>query len=324
MNNMQEYKITLRALLEASVKEVKPDGVLLSGGVDSSALAYLGKIVNSNIYAITVATKGKESPDVFFAKKVAQELGIENHIIAEIVPEEMEQMIRSVVIGLKNFNVFWVSAATVLYKGLYVAAERGLHTILTGEGSDDLFGTFPVMQNWKHTSEELVNFISTRMQDIDVMTERMADLAGVRIALPFHDERVVDFALKLPLDVRTKVMNDSTKVTKYLLRESFSEFLPKDVIKRQQTMAFTGASTLETFMEKYGEDDLEAHRERHGINFSSSFECYLFDIYNGAGLYKPMREGSVCLYCRSALRNYDSVHCVSCGTLQYKGEILPF
>jgi len=323
MNNEQLYKKTLQKLLESSVRELRPDVVLLSGGIDSSILAYLGKIVNPDICAITVATRGKESPDVFYAKKVVEALGIKNHIIAEIDPEEIEQIIHDVVVGLKNFNIFWVSAATVLYKGLSVARTHNFHTVLTGEGSDDLFGTFPVMQNWRYSSEELVKFISVRMQDIDVMTKRMAGIAGINIALPFHDENVVDFVLNLPLNIRTKII-DGEKITKYLLRETFREFLPSDIVKRPQTMAFSGASTLETFMEKYGKNEVATSGMIDKIDFENSFEQYLFSIYQNAGLYHPQNSGLICIHCKSAMRSKDSVHCVSCGTLQYHGEKLPF
>lgn len=324
MNNMDEYKKTLNALLEMSVKDLKPDGVLLSGGIDSSVLAYLGKKANPDIYAVTVATRGKESPDVEYAKSVAKELSIHNHIVVEIVLEEMESIIKNVVIGLENFNIFWVSAAAVLYKGLQASAGLGLMNVLSGEGSDDLFGTFPVMQNWNYSPEELVDFISTRMTDIDCMTKRMGMLTGVHISLPFHNKTVVEFALGLPLDVRTKIQDDGSKVTKYLLRETFRDALPQRVIDRPQTMAFAGASTLDTFLDTYDNNDIAAFRKNYAMSFGSAFECHLFNIYQKAGLYHPVDTQPCCLYCKSALRAVDSVHCVSCGTLQYKGEILPF
>lgn len=325
MEGIQESKKTLLHLLDSSVQELKPDGVLLSGGIDSSALAYLGKKANPDITAITVATNGTESPDVQYAQLVAKELGIKNHLIVEIAQDEIETLIPQVVTGLQNFNMYWVSSATVLFKGLSAAAENGLKSVMTGEGADDLFGTFPVMQSWDKSPEELIDFIATRMKDIDIMTSRMGNLAGVSIALPFHDKDVVDFALTLPLDIRTKINEDGSRVTKHLLRVTFSGVLPQVVVERPQTMAFTGASTLETFMEKFNSQDVAVYREKYGINFSTPFECFLFEIYTTAGLYTPVDDGRPsCLHCKSALRSKESVHCVSCGTLQYKGSILPF
>lgn len=321
---MEQDEKKLFTLLKNSVNNLKPDSILLSGGVDSSTLAYLGQKTNQNITAITVATCGTESPDVIYAKQVAQALEIKNHIIVEIDQNEIDIIVHKVVIGLANFNVFWVSAAVVLYKGLEAAMQHGLNNVLTGEGSDDLFGTFPVMQHWKGSPEELIAFINIRMKDIDLMTSRMADVVGVSIAIPFHDPEVVKFALGLPLEMRTKVKKDSSKVTKYLLRETFKNVLPRNVIERPQTMAFTGASTLDTIMTKYRDMDVEVYAKKYGINFTNPAECYLFEIFFEAGLYEPATTTPKCLHCKSALRTPDSVHCVSCGTLQYKGEILPF
>lgn len=314
----------LLGLLEASVARMRPDGVLLSGGIDSSALAYVGARTNPEIVAVTVATSGADSPDTAYAKLVAKELGLQRHVIAEIAPDEFDGLVRKVVIGLQNFSVHWVTAATVLYKGLERAKQEGLASVLTGEGSDDLFGTFPVMQNWKHSPEELVGFIATRMQDIDVMTGRMAAAIGIGIALPFHDPTVVDFALNLPLSVRTRITNDGKRITKYPLREAFEGRLPPSVVSRPQTMAFVGASTLETCMHRYVGCDVEAYRKAFGIDFGNPFECFLFDIYQNAGLYHPVTEGAACIHCHSRLRSENSVHCTSCGSLQYKGELLPF
>jgi asparagine synthetase B (glutamine-hydrolysing) len=202
-----------------------------------------------------------------------------------------------------------------------------LNIIATGEGSDDLFGSFPVMVNWKYGDKELIKFINTRMKDIDLMTQKVAKNLSIKIILPFHNEGLKKFALNLPLNLRTQKGEDGEVTTKFILREAFKYNLPKEVIVRPQTMAFTGASTLDYLMNKYSKEAiLEDYKKKYGLRFTTSFECYLFEILNKTGKYHPIniKDKAACLYCRSKLRSNNSVHCSICGTLQYKKKILPF
>jgi len=317
------YKKNIYSLLEESVKKEVPQSVLLSGGIDSSIIAYLSKKHCVNVKGITVLTKNTLSPDKIFSALVAKELNM-NLKLAELDIGEVEEMIKHVVIALECFNIYWVSAALVLFKGVMCAKENGLDNVSTGEGSDDLFGSFPVMVNWKYTTPELNNFIKIRLKDIDVMTKKVGDYVGVKVITPFHSKALVDFALNIPLEYRTKVFSEGDKVTKYVLREAFKGFLPEKVVQRPQTMAFTGASTIDSLTEKYSGIDIFKYQKKYSINFKSSFECFLFDILNKAGKYKPIKSGNRCIYCRSKLRAKNSVHCTVCGTLQYKNKILDF
>ncbi|MDD2487696.1 MAG: asparagine synthase C-terminal domain-containing protein [Candidatus Gracilibacteria bacterium] len=323
MTDNESVKSKIYELMDKSVKNCRPNAVLLSGGVDSSIISMLGKKYNPDLKCITVITN-EDSPDKQFASLVAKELGAE-HIIATINQDEIESLINKVVLSLNCFNIYWVSAAIVLYKGLETAKELGIDNIATGEGSDDLFGSFPIMQNWQFGDESLIDFINRRMEDIDVMTERIAKSTGIKVALPYHDKELIEFTLSLPLSIRTLENPDGTKVTKYALRETFRGMLPEIVTYRPQTMAFTGASTLDTLIERYSKlYDMEKFRDEYKIDFISPFECHLFKILLDEGRYDPDESLHSCLYCRSKLRSENSVHCTTCGTLQYNNTILNF
>jgi len=325
MKQVAEYKKNLFNLINEVIGKNCPDAVMLSGGIDSSSISYIAHEFNKNLVCVTVNTNNTESPDLQFAKIVSKDLKIDRHIVAMLDEDELDQKIKTIVLTLENFNIYWVSAALVLFKGLEVAKKNGLKKIATGEGADDLFGSFPVMLSWKDGDDSLKIFIETRMKDIDIMTKRIADYLELEVVMPFHDKKIVELALGMPMEFRTKENNDGTKITKYILRETFSEFLPESIVSRPQTMAFTGASTLDVLLDKYKNyADIAIYKTKYKLNFSSSFECYLFDILNNAGRYNPIAKGSKCLYCGSKLRAENSVHCTVCGTLQYAGEVLSF
>ena len=67
--------------IDKVIKENVPDAVLFSGGVDSSAILYHAHKYNPDVMGITVGVKGKETSDIEYSIKVANELGIKNHRI---------------------------------------------------------------------------------------------------------------------------------------------------------------------------------------------------------------------------------------------------
>ncbi|HOK00819.1 MAG TPA: asparagine synthase C-terminal domain-containing protein [Candidatus Pacearchaeota archaeon] len=319
------YKNRLFRLLDETIKNNCPDAVLLSGGIDSSVITLLGKKYNKNLKVITVIKNKINSPDQKFAKIVSRKINIKTHLFVTINDEEIPRLIKKVVLILENFNIYWVSAGIVLLKGLGIAKKNDIATIATGEGSDDLFGSFPVMLNWKDDDDSLKEFINIRMKDINVMTEKIANYLGIKIIMPFYDLNIINFALKIPLKYRIKKSKDGTKITKYILRKAFEKKLPNIIINRPQMMAFTGASTLDFLIKKYNNyADIDKYRNKYNINFGSGFECFLFDILNSNNKYKPIKNGNKCLYCSSKLRAKNSVYCTTCGMLQYNNKILNF
>ncbi len=325
MFDLEEYKQKISKYLTEAVKSDIPDAILLSGGIDSSAIACIAKEVNPNLCCITVISENRQNDDLSYAKMVSDKLCLKRHETAILSAEEIPELIKEAVLAVGTFNVYWIAASLVLLKGLKYAKEIGLKKIATGEGSDDIFGSFPVMLNWTGSQNELESFIKIRLKDIDVMTQKLARYLDVEIVTPFYYPELVSCALSMPLELKSHRGNDGVVTTKYVLRETFKERLPELVSIRPQTMAFVGASTLDVLMEKYSTyADVEEFRRKYGINFASSFECYLFDILNKDNRYKPIAVSDSCLYCHSELRVKESVHCPVCGTLQYQGNILKF
>ena len=316
----------LRKLLDDAVRNNLAESILISGGIDSSTLTYFALRNNSNISAINVRLEGYNCQDERYSNIFVKKIGLKNFYITTIEKKEIDKLVEKVVLSLENFNPYWVSAGVVLYKGLLKAKRYRLKSVMTGEGADDLFGSFPVMLKWKYSKNELIRFINIRLKDIDLMTQKIAKSVGINILLPYYYQPLVDFVLNLPLEIRTK-NRAGKKITKYLLRKAMKGLLPNEIVNRPQTMAFTGVPTLNYLEQRYdivNQKELNEAKKNYGINFQSSFEYCNFKILNNAKKYNPKWKENCCLYCGSELRAKNSVHCPTCGTLQYKGEILPF
>ena len=167
------YEI-IKNKIEDVIKENPPDAVLFSGGIDSSAVLYHSVKENPNVMGITVGIKGKETSDITYSQLVAKHLGIENHHIYYADPQEVKKLVETSVRVLKSFNPEWISSTTTLLLGTMYAKKQGLHSISSGEGADDLFGSFPFFTNWKGSKEDLSKTIEQRLSEITVMSDVIA------------------------------------------------------------------------------------------------------------------------------------------------------
>ena len=266
------------------IKENTPESVLFSGGVDSSAILYTAHKYNPDVMGITVGVEGKESSDIEYSKMVAKELGINNHHIFYVKPQQVKDMVETSVKILKSFNPEWISSTTTLLLGTMYAKKTGLKSISSGEGADDLLGSFPFFKNWKGDYKSLDTTIQDRLKEIVVMSDVIAKSMKMEYIAPFHDERVKQEILSIPIQERMKE------------EKSYEGILPQISITRPQTMAFTGSGIYETIKsigdEISDEEFLTSCKDI--FQFRNKFEYALFKIYNKNFQFKQEEKGRMC------------------------------
>lgn len=287
------YK-NIRNQIDNVIKENTPESVLFSGGVDSSAILYNAHKYNPQVMGITVGVEGKESLDIEYSKMVAKELGIKNHQIYYVKPEQVKSIIETSVKILKSFNPEWISSTTTLLLGTMYAKNAGLKSISSGEGADDLLGSFPFFKNWRGDYKSLDKAIKNRLDEIVVMSDLIARNMKMKYIAPFHDERVKKEILNIPIEERMK--EEGEIKTKYPLRKSYEGILPQICITRPQTMAFTGSGIYET-IKSIGDEitDEEFNNAcKNILQFRNKFEYALFKIYNKNFKFKQEQQGRLC------------------------------
>jgi asparagine synthase (glutamine-hydrolysing) len=123
--------------LSESLKRNPGNGLLLSGGLDTSILASLA----SGWYkpeCITVALAGAPAPDIEYARQVA-DLFCLKHDVRFLGEEEMVEGIQATIAILKSFDPMEIRNSSAIYLALKIAREKGLKQVLTGDGSEQLF-----------------------------------------------------------------------------------------------------------------------------------------------------------------------------------------
>ena len=313
----------IKEKINSVIQKDTPESVLFSGGVDSSAILYHSHLYNPEVMGITVGVKGQASSDIEYSKIVADELGIKNHHIYYVEPEQIKAMVETSVKLLKAFNPEWISSTTTLLLGTLYAKSKGLNSISSGEGADDLLGSFPFFTNWKGSLEDLDETIKTRLKEIVVMSDVIAKSMKMKYIAPFQDETVKEEILSIPIKERMK--QDVGITTKYPLRKAYEGTLPKACITRPQTMAFTGSGVYDTI--RSIQDDISPQEYVQAcqdiFQFKSKFEYALFKIYQKNFEFKQQGDGKGCIHCGCGMGE-NTINCKTCATLQVAGKELEF
>ncbi|MCD5325047.1 MULTISPECIES: asparagine synthase (glutamine-hydrolyzing) [Pontibacillus] len=117
-----------------------PVGSFLSGGIDSSIIVAMAREFNPNLKTFSVGFEREGFSEVDVAKETAEKLGVENHSYI-ITPEEYVQKLPKIMWHMDD--PLADPACVPLY---FVAREARKHVtvVLSGEGSDELFGGYNI------------------------------------------------------------------------------------------------------------------------------------------------------------------------------------
>ncbi|MFC0006441.1 asparagine synthetase B family protein [Micromonospora siamensis] len=218
------------ALTDAIRMRVDTDltvGVVLSGGLDSSLALLHVREQHPDCVAVTVGVP--DSPDVAYARRLTADLGVAHEVI-ELRPRDIRladvrEAIR--VSELTEYGDIINAVVSVpIFRRLH---ELGIKVVLTGDGSDELFGGYPMYHQVgpEHSRRlflhKIRNLCRTELQRID----RASMGHGVEARVPFLDLSVVELAMRLPVDLK---LRDGQE--KWILRQAFADVLPDYVRHR--------------------------------------------------------------------------------------------
>lgn len=247
-NNVSDISLLRKALEEAVHRQLMSDvpyGVLLSGGLDSSIISsvtkkFAAKRIESDdkqsawypqLHSFAVGLVG--SPDLAAAQKVAEHIGCVHHEVNFTIQEGLDA-ISDVIYHLETYDVTTVRASTPMYLLARVIKSMGIKMVLSGEGSDELFGGylyFHKAPDAKSFHEETVRKLS-KLHLYDCLRANKSLAAwGVEGRVPFLDKEFMDVAMRLNPDDK---MIKNGKMEKWILRKAFEDYLPESIAWRQK------------------------------------------------------------------------------------------
>jgi len=243
-----------------------PYGVLLSGGLDSSLVAACAaqfarhRIEEGDrteawwprLHSFAIGLDG--SPDLAAAQIAADALGTVHHGFVYTFWEGLDAL-PEVIRHIETYDVTTIRAATPMYLLARRIKAMGVKMVLSGEGSDELFGGYLYFH--KAPSAEAFHEETVRKLDAlhsyDCLRANKAMMAwGVEARVPFLDIEFIDVAMGM--DAQHKMAGQG-RIEKAVLREAFEGALPDSILWRQKEQFSDGVG--------YGWiDGLKAHAEQ--------------------------------------------------------------
>ncbi len=260
--SIEDLKDALEAAVHRQLMSDVPYGVLLSGGLDSSVISaiakkYADKRIESGdadeawwprLHSFAVGLEG--SPDLIAAKKVADHIGTVHHEIHFTIQEGLDA-IRDVIYHLETYDVTTIRASTPMYLMSRVIKSMGVKMVLSGEGSDELFGGylyFHKAPNDKEFHEETVRKLSKLNLYDCLRANKSLSAWGVEGRVPFLDKEFIDVAMRL--NPKDKMITPE-RMEKWVVRKAFEDYLPESVAWRQKEQFSDGVgySWIDTLKE---------------------------------------------------------------------------
>ena len=271
----------LRGAVEMRLKDGNVGGVLLSGGLDSSVIAYLAKEIQPDLKTFTVGIGMNASEDLGLARDVAQYLDTEHYdyIYGE---REIEQVLPQVIYYLESFEEDCVYGAVANYFAARLAAQH-TQCVFCGEGADEFLGGYHELKEARNETEFLQltedligNAYHTGLQRLD----RMMAAQSLEYRPPFLDGRVTAFCSKIPPAWK---VHGKEKVEKWILRKAFAGLLPDYVLNRvKQPFALGAGSAKLTALigQKAGTAVDSAHKQtKLTMALKSDAERYYYRVF---------------------------------------------
>ncbi|KAI8817566.1 asparagine synthase [Fimicolochytrium jonesii] len=315
---------SLRLALEKSVKKrlmsEVPYGVLLSGGLDSSLIASIAvrmrraaedgssaedgdaeddddirSAISSSaafprLHSFSIGLPG--SPDLAAAQRVATFLGTIHHGFTFTVEEGLDA-IGEVIEHLETYDVTTVRASTPMYLLSRKIKAMGVKMVLSGEGSDEIFGGylyFHSAPNAQALHHECISRIQ-QLHTADNLRANKSTMAwGLEARVPFLDKHFLDTAMSLSITPANRKLTSRApyhhKTEKYVIRKAFDTpadpYLPDDILWRQKEqfsdgVGYSWIDSLKSHSEQKISDQVFAKRaERFPHDTPNTKEAYWF------------------------------------------------
>lgn len=261
------------ALMQAVRRQLMcdvPYGVLLSGGLDSSVVAWCAaqfakqRVEDDGkseawwprLHSFAVGLEG--SPDLAAARVAAEALGTAHHEFHFTFEEGLDAL-SEVIRHIETYDVTTIRASTPMFLLARRIRSMGIKMVLSGEGSDEVFGGYLYF----HKAPDAREFHAETVRKLDALHQfdclranKSMAAFGIEARVPFLDLAFLDTAMAIDPEqkrVRARVAG-GRPVEKWLLRTAFEGCLPESILWRQKEQFSDGVG--------YGWiDGLKAHAE---------------------------------------------------------------
>jgi len=305
----------VRAVLQEAVREQcmsdVPFGLLLSGGLDSAVVGTLLKPIVEEMdmpfWSFTVGQEG--SPDITAARIMSEHLGTVHHEY-QFTTEEAFAAIPKIIYHLETYEPELIRSAIPNFFLAKLTSSK-VKMVLTGEGSDELFGGYLYFRDAPDTQafHKELRRIFHHLHNVNCQrADRMTMAWGLEGRVPFLDRNVieevmnVDPSYKMISGLGVPNADGTGRPEKCALRELFNGEIPESVLWRTKAMQCEGVgmdwvSNLQALCaEQVSDEEMAAAETTYPINPPHSKEELFYrrlfeEHYHGMDKFVHVWEG---------------------------------
>ena len=310
---MGQFAIECREILKEATANCNSEWIALSGGLDSSILAHLLK--DKKLNAITIITKDFLGTDLTYSQIVANHTDLPLSLL-HIEMKELLDSIDETIKILKNFNDIEIRNSIVPYMYLNSLKDKGINSIITGDGADEIFAGYNFLL--KKPEKELEDELKRIKEIMHFPSKEIAESLGMKVETPFLDQRVIEFSNKLSISEKINYKDD-TKFGKWILREAFEDVLPANIVWREKSpmQDGSGTSNLTNLFNTIIADEIFFEKktkilEEDGIYIRSKESLHYYECFRKSNKINRSNSDNKCPDCNFKL-NPNSKFCRMCG-----------
>ena len=310
---MEDISKNIYQILEESCNSCQSNLISLSGGLDSSIIAYFLK--KRDLNSVAIISEDFVSTDLTYCQMISKEMKIPlsiYNVSTSAILEAIENTIRI----LKNFNDIEIRNNVVMYLAIKWAKENNHKSIITGDGADELFAGYNFLVN--KPENELEAEIKRVCSIMHFPTQKIGKALGIEIESPFLNQKIIELANQIPSNLKIKE-EGGKRYGKWILRKTFEKHIPLQIAWRRKSPMQEGAGTSgltnlfesiiseETYVEKkltVEKNDEVVIRSRESMHYYEIFK----KLYGS-----PVDDNAECKcpYCKHEVNN--SKFCRMCG-----------
>ncbi|KAJ2118900.1 asparagine synthetase [Coemansia sp. RSA 2131] len=315
--NYRQLRESLTAAVRKRLMAEVPYGVLLSGGLDSSLISSIAVREAARISAAAhsdtedIDTRGARyfprmhsfsvglpgAPDLIAARKVAKFLKTAHHEYTYTVQEGLDA-IADVIYHLETYDVTTVRASTPMYLMSRKIKSAGVKMVLSGEGSDEVFGGY-LYFHYAPSAPEFHTETVSRVKNLhtsDCLRANKSTMAwGLEARVPFLDKEFLEVAMNVRPEDK---LCSKDIMEKAIIRRAFDvefpdagftpeelaqgPYLPRDVLWRQKEqfsdgVGYSWIDSLKAQADaRVSDAALAAAAERFPVDTPETKEAYLY------------------------------------------------
>ncbi len=300
-------------ILENAVRECKSDWIALSGGLDSSILAHLRK--DQKPQTMTIITKDFLGTDLTFAQIIAKHVGLSLSLI-QVNMEEVLDSINETIKILGNFNDIEIRNSIVPYIYLSTLKKKGINSVITGDGADEVFGGYNFLL--KKSDNEIEDELKRIKKIMHFPSKDIARSLDMEVETPFLNEDMIKFSDNLSVSKKIN-SKEGKKFGKWILRETFEEYLPNNITWREKSPMQDGSGTnnLTGLFNTIITDEIFTQKkakilEEDGVYIRTKESLHYYECFRKSNSVKKSDSDNRCPDCNYEIGE-NSRFCRMCG-----------